>query len=158
MEKEPFAPRTEFVECEALSRMANTSVYDDLKKALEDFKSFLNTNKQPIHDAIGPLKSLVPQIGDLLTALIDLMSKLTAKVNQLDIGNIPGLAQVGEFTKDVQTLLQVVGTVLPDQSAAIGDVVGKAKVVEGLPSLGAVKQDILSLINDVTGTLQFINS
>jgi hypothetical protein len=138
--------------------MANTSVYDDLKKALQDFKSFLNTNKQPIHDAIGPLKSLVPQIADLLTALIDLMGKLADKVNQLDVGNLPGLAQVTQFTQDVQTLLQVVSTVLPDQSAAINDVVGKAKVVGGLPSLGTVKQDILGLINDVTGTLQFINS
>lgn len=138
--------------------MANTSVYDDLKKALQDFKSFLATNKQPIHDAIGPLKSLVPQIGDLLTALIDLMGKLADKVNQLDVGNIPGLAQVTEFTQDVQTLFQVVSTVMPDQSAAINDVIGKAKVVGGLPSLGTVKQDIIALINDVTGMLQFINS
>jgi len=138
--------------------MANTSIYDDLKKALQDFKSFLDTNKQPIHDAIGPLKSLVPQIGDLLNSLIDLMGKLAAKVNQLDVGNIPGLAQVSEFTQDVQTLLQVVSTILPDQSSAISDVVGKAKVVGGLPGLGTVKQDILGLINDVTGTLQFINS
>lgn len=138
--------------------MANTSIYDDLKKALQDFKSFLDTNKQPIHAAIGPLKSLVPQIGDLLTALIDLMGKLADKVNQLDVGNIPGLAQVSEFTQDVQTLLQVVNTILPDQSSTINDVVGKAKVVGGLPGLGAVKQDILGLINDVSGTLQFINS
>jgi hypothetical protein len=136
----------------------NTSIYDDLKKALQDFKSFLGTNKQPIHDAIGPLKSLVPQIGDLLTALIGLMGKLADKVNQLDVGNIPGLAQVSEFTQDVQTLLQVVSTILPDQSSTINDVVGKAKVVGGLPGLGTVKQDILGLINDVTGTLQFINS
>jgi hypothetical protein len=138
--------------------MPNTTIYDDLKKALQDFSAFLGANKQVIHDAIGPIKALVPAIGDLLTALIDLMSKLADKINQLDVGNIPGLAQVTEFTQDVQTLLGFVATILPDQSSTINDALGKAKVVGGLPGLGTVKQDIFGLINDVTATLKFIDS
>jgi len=92
--------------------MPEAKVYDDLKQVLQEFKDFLDTNKQSIRDAIGPLKSIVPQTGEALSALSGLLGSLTDKISGIDVGSIAE----------------------------------------------TIKQDIVTLLNDVTQTLQFINS
>lgn len=129
--------------------MADSNLFADLKKALQDFKDFLHNNVQTIKPAIQALKSLIPQIGDLIDKLISLMDQLKAEISKLDVSNIPGLSQVSTFTQGIKTLLTTAENLLPAEKAAIDDVLKVVDVVSGLPSLDAVKQDILQLIEDI---------
>jgi phage-related minor tail protein len=129
--------------------MADSNLYTDLKKALQDFKDFLHTNVQTIKPAIQALKSLIPQVGDLIDKLVGLMDQLKAEINKLDVSNIPGLSQVSTFTASIKTLLTTAENLLPDEKSAIDDVLKVVDVVSGLPSLDTVKQDILQLIEDI---------
>ncbi len=139
--------------------MPDTSnLYQDLKKALNDFKTFLDQNVATIKPAISALKSIVPQIGDLLDKLINLMGQLKTAIQKLNVSNIPGLSQVSQFTTAAKTLLQTAENLLPDQKSAIDDVLGVVGVVSGLPSLDQVKGDILTLIDGIIADLNSLKS
>lgn len=138
--------------------MATTNLYQDLKNALTDFKTFLDKNVATIKPAIQALKSIVPQVGDLVTKLIDLMNKLKAEVQNLNVSNVPGLSQLSTFTTAAQTLLQTAENLLPDQKSNIDDVLSVVSVISGLPSLDTVKQDILTLIDGIIGDLNSLNA
>jgi hypothetical protein len=133
--------------------MADSNLYADLKKALQDFKDFLHSNVATIKPAIQALKSLIPQIGDLLDKLISLMGQLKTEITNLDVSNIPGLSQVSAFTTGIKTLLTTAENLLPNQKPAIDDVLKVTDVVSGLPSLDTVKADILKLIDDIVTDL-----
>ena len=138
--------------------MAATNLYEDLKKALSDFKTFLDANVGTIKPAIQALKAMVPQVGTFLGKLIDLMNQLKAEVQKLDPGAIPGLDKVTTFTQSTKTLLQTAKSLMPDQAAAIDDVLAVADVVTGLPSLDQVKQEILGLIDAIIVHLNTLNA
>jgi flagellin-like hook-associated protein FlgL len=129
--------------------MATSNLYQDLKNALNDFKTFLDTNTDKIKQAIGPLKQLIPQIGDLISKLVDLMNKLKTEIQNLNVTNIPGLSQFSAFATAAQTLLTTAESLLPDQKTAIDDVLSVVNVAAGLPSLDSVKQDIVNLIDGI---------
>ena len=133
--------------------MADSNLYAHLKKALQDFEDFLHNNVATIKPAIQALKSLIPQIGDLLDKLISLMGQLKTEISSLDVGNIPGLSQVSTFTAGIKTLLTTAEKLLPKQEAAISEVLKVVDIVSGLPSLDAVKADILKLIDDIVADL-----
>jgi hypothetical protein len=138
--------------------MATPNLYQDLKKALTDFKTFLDTNVTKIKPAIQALKSIVPQIGDLVTKLVDLMNKLKTEIQNLNVANVPGLSQLAGFTSAAQTLLTTAESLLPDQKSSIDEVLSVVNVVGGLPSLDTVKQDILTLIDGIIADLNSLNS
>lgn len=138
--------------------MAQTSLYDDLKKALQDFKTFLDTNLPTIQPAIRALKSIVPQITELIDKLIGLMQKLKTEINNLNVSAIPGLSQVAAFTAGIKALLEVAKKLLPDVASDIDSVLSTADVVSGLPSLDQVKADILTLIDQIIGELNTLKS
>jgi hypothetical protein len=138
--------------------MATSNLYQDLKNALNDFKTFLDTNVTKIKPAIQALKSIVPQIGDLVSKLIDLMNKLKTEIQNLNVSNIPGLSQLSGFTTAAQTLLTTAENLLPDEKSSIDDVLSVVNVVSGLPSLDTVKQDILNLIDGIIGDLNSLNA
>lgn len=138
--------------------MPATNLYEDLKKALSEFKTFLDANVGTIKPAIQALKAMVPQVGTFLDKLIALMNQLKAEVQKLDPGAIPGLDQVTTFTQSTKTLLQTAKSLLPDQAAAIDDVLAVTDVVTGLPSLDQVKQEILDLIDAIIGHLNTLKS
>jgi hypothetical protein len=138
--------------------MAAPNLYQDLKNALTDFKTFLHTNAATIKPAIQALKAIVPQVGDLVTKLIDLMNKLKTEIQNLNVANVPGLSQLSTFTTAVQTLLQTSENLLPQDKVAIDDVLSVVSVVSGLPSLDTVKQDILALIDAIIGDLNSLNA
>src|SRR5712692_8645579 len=98
------------------------NLYQDLKDALQEFKTFLDTNVQTIKPAIQALISVIPQLGDLLTKLIDLMGKLKTEIQNLNVGNIPGLDKVSAFTNAVKVLLQTAENLLPKEKSAIDEV------------------------------------
>jgi hypothetical protein len=138
--------------------MADSNLYADLKKALQDFEDFLHTNVQTIKPAIQALKSLIPQIGDLIDKLISLMGQLKTEITNLDVSNIPGLSQVSTFTTGIKTLLTTAENLLPAEKPAIDDVLKVVDVVSGLPSLDTVKADILKLIDDIVADLNSLKS
>ncbi len=138
--------------------MATSNLYQDLKNALTEFKTFLDTNTATIKPAIQALKSIVPQVGDLVTKLIDLMNSIKTEIQNLNVSNIPGLSQLSAFTNAAKTLLQVAESLVPDKKTQIDDVLSVVNVVSGLPSLDTVKQDILTLIDGIIGDLNALNS
>jgi phage-related protein len=130
--------------------MAATNLFQDLKKALQDFKDFLDQNVATIKPAVQALASLVPQITDLINKLIDLMNKLKTEISKLDVNAVPGLDKVSAFTTSTKTLLTTAKSLLPDEAATIDEVLSVADVVSSLPSLDQVKAEILALIDAIT--------
>lgn len=138
--------------------MAAPNLFEELKSALTDFKTFLDQNVGTIKPAINALASLIPQINELIDKLIDLMGRLKTEIQNLDVGNIPGLAQASEFTEKIKSLLTTTRNLLPEQAGTIDDVLGVANVVSGLPSLDAVKGEILSLLDAINAHLASLKS
>lgn len=130
-----------------------TNLYTDLKNALNDFKTFLDTNTATIKPAIQALESVVPQISDLVSKLVDLMGKMKTEIQNLDVSAVPGLDQVSKFTNAITTVLTTAKNLLPGEATAIQDVLDVTNVVTGLPSLDTVKKDILALIDGIIADL-----
>ena len=134
--------------------MAEKSLYEDLKDALDDFKKFLDDNVGTIKPAITALASIIPKIIDLLDLLIELMGKIKTEIENLDVSSIPGLSEVSSFTDNIKTLLDTSRDLLPDDAKGTADdVLEVVNVVSGLPSLDEVKAEILSLIDAIVAHL-----
>lgn len=138
--------------------MAEPNLFQELKDALTEFKTFLDTNVPVIKPAIQALKSIIPQIGDLLDKLIDLMGKLKTAIQNLNVGAIPGLDKVTAFTQGVTTLLQTAKNLLPNEARTIDDVLAVANVAGSLPSVDQLKAEILSLIDAIVVDLNSLKS
>lgn len=138
--------------------MPQSNLYQDLKNALENFKGFLDANSAIIKPAIMALKSIIPQVSDLLDKLVDLMGKLKTEIQSLNVGAIPGLAQVSVFTEEVKTVLQTAENLLPNDKGEIDGVLGVSDVIGGLPGLDQVKRDILTLIDAIIVDLNQLKS
>ena len=133
--------------------MAEKNLFEQLKDVLQDFKDFLDANVPTIKPAIQALASLIPQIVDLLNLLIGLMNDLKTEVQNLDVSGIPGLAQASQFTEKVVTFLDAAKNLLPDQAGTIDEIRSVANVVTGLPSLDAVKAEVIALIDAISAHL-----
>jgi methyl-accepting chemotaxis protein len=135
-----------------------SNLYQELKDALQEFKDFLDTNVPVIKPAIQALSSMIPQITELLDKLIGLMGDLRNEINNLNVGAIQGLDKVSQFTASVKTLLETSKNLLPNEAGTIDDVLAVVNVVTGLPTLDAVKADILTLIDQIVGHLNSLKS
>jgi phage-related protein len=134
--------------------MPAQNLFDELKAALTSFKQFLDTNVATIKPAIKALESIVPQITELITKLIDLMGKLKTEINNLNPGAVgEGLGKVTEFTNATKALLTTAKDLLPDEASTIDDVLSVVNVVSALPSLDAVKAEIIALIDAIVADL-----
>lgn len=133
--------------------MAAQNLFDELKQALTTFKDFLHNNVDVIKPAIQALKSLVPQVGELIGKLIDLMGKLKTEINNLNPNAVPGLDKVSEFTTGVTSLLTTAKNLLPSEAGAIDEVFAVTDVVSSLPSLDAVKAEIIALLDAIIADL-----
>jgi phage-related protein len=129
--------------------MAEKNLFDQLKDVLQDFKTFLDSNVPTIKPAIQAIASLIPQVTELIDKLVGLMNSLKTEINKLDVNAIPGLAEASNFTSKIKTLLDAAENLLPDQKSTIDDVRSVADVVTGLPSLDAVKAEIIALIDAI---------
>ncbi len=138
--------------------MAEKNLFEELKDVLQDFKDFLDANVPTIKPAIQALASLIPQVTELIDKLVDLMNKLKTEVQNLDVSSIPGLAEASEFTTKVKSFLEAAKNLLPDEADTIDDVLGVADVVTGLPSLDAVKTEILALIDAIVAHLNSLKA
>ncbi len=133
--------------------MAAQNLFDELKAALTTFKDFLHTNVGVIKPAVQALKEIVPQVGELIGKLIDLMGKLKTEINNLNPNVVPGLDKVSEFTTGVTTLLTTAKNLLPNEAGAIDEVLAVTDVVSSLPSLDAVKAEIIALLDAIIADL-----
>jgi phage-related minor tail protein len=136
--------------------MADKNLFKELEDALTEFESLLKTNAPLIKTAVGTIAALFPQIKDLIKKLIELMGKLEAAIDKLDVKNIPGIEEVSKFTTQITTVLTTAKGLLPAEAAAIDEVLAVADVVTGLPSLEAVKADIKKLLESITTLLKSI--
>jgi hypothetical protein len=136
------------------------SIYKDLQTALQQFEGFLKTNVPLIKPAVKPIDAaLSGRLTELLTKLIDLLNKIKDEIAKINVGVIPGLAQVTQFSTAVKTLLETSKNLLPSEAGTINDVLGAVNVVGGLPALGtSIKDDINKLINDIIGELNNLKS
>ncbi|PKH00458.1 hypothetical protein [Paraglaciecola sp. MB-3u-78] len=139
--------------------MADTNLFEELKDVLQDFKDFLDENISVIQPAMVALKAIIPdQINDLLSKLIDLINKLKAEIENLDVSTIPGLAEASEFTEKIKAFLEAAKNLLPESSDEINDVLSVADVVTSLPSLDEIKTEIIALLDAIIGHLNTLNS
>jgi hypothetical protein len=129
--------------------MPADNLFEQLKEVLADFKSFLDSTVPTIKPAIQAIASLIPQVLELVDLLIDLLGKLRTEISNLDVSAIPGLSEVAEFTAKVTTLLEAAEKLLPDEADSIRQIGDVADVVTGLPSLEAVKGEILTLLDAI---------
>lgn len=131
------------------------NLYQDLKKALDDFKKFLDDHAGEIKPAIKPLNQLLDgRVFLLLDQLIDLLTRLRAEIDKLDINNIGPLDKVTEFTAAVKTLLETSKNLLPNEAGTINEVLGAVDVVGSLPSINEVKDQILSTLDAIIAHLR----
>lgn len=138
--------------------MAEPNLFEELKAVLADFKAFLDDNVATIKPAIQAIASLVPQVNELIDLLVDLLTKLKTELNNLDVGAIPGLGEVAEFTGKIPAFLDAAKKILPDEAASIDSIADVASVVTGLPSVEAVKAELLSLIDAITAHLNSLKA
>ena len=129
--------------------MADKTLFEELKDELTDFKTFLHDNVPTIKPAIQAIAALVPQVNDLIDLLTGLMDKLRTAINNLDVSQIPGLGEVSQFTGKLPALLDAAKKLLPDETASIDSISDVANVETGLPSVGDVKTELLSLIDAI---------
>ncbi len=133
--------------------MAEPNLFEQLKEVLAEFKSFLDDNVATIKPAIQAIAALVPQITELIDLLVDLLAKLKTELQNLDVGAIPGLGEVAEFTAMIPTFLEAAKKILPSEASSIDSIADVASVVTGLPSVDAVKAELISLIDAITAHL-----
>jgi hypothetical protein len=130
------------------------NLYQDLKKALDDFKKFLDDHAGEIKPVIGPLDKLLNgRVFELLDKLVDLLTRLKGEINNLNLSNLGGtpgvLNKVTDFTNAVKTLLETSKNLLPNEAGTIDEVLNIVQVVGGLPSVDAVKKDITDAIDAI---------
>ncbi|MEP7765546.1 hypothetical protein [Sanguibacter sp. 25GB23B1] len=130
--------------------MAEPNLFEQLKTVLAEFKTFLDDNVATIRPAIQAIAALVPQVTELIDLLTDLLAKLKTELNNLDVGAIPGLGEVAEFTAMIPTFLDAAKKILPDEAASIDSIADVASVVTGLPSVDAVKAELIALIDAIS--------
>lgn len=135
------------------------NLFEDLKEVLQEFKDFLDDKVAVIKPAITALRSIIPdQIDGLLDKLIELMGKLKAEVQKLDVSAIPGLAEAAEFTGQVKGFVDAAKALLPDNADDFDAVSDIADVVSGLPSIDDVKAEIIALIDAIVGHLNSLKA
>lgn len=137
---------------------APTNLFQELKDVLQEFKSFLDTNVPVIKPAMQALSGIIPQITELIDKLVELMGKLKAEIQRLDVGNIPGLSQASQFTQQVTSFLEAARTLLPNETSSINEVMEVASVVGSLPSLDQLKSEILQLVDAITAHLNSLKA
>ena len=138
--------------------MAATDIFQDLKDVLQEFKDFLDANVAIIKPAMKALASLMPQVVELINVLAKLLDQIKTEVQDLEVSSIPGLAGVSEFTGKISGLVEVAEPLLPDDlDHEVDQVLEVAAVVSSLPSLDAIRHEIIALIDAVTAHLNSLS-
>lgn len=134
------------------------TIYEELRDVLKDFKDFLDDSTATIKPLIQQLASMVPQVNDLIDEPIDLMKALKTEIQKIDVGPLGNLDTVIEFAGKISGFLDSAKTLLPDRAVEIDRVVAAAEVVSGVPSIGQVKTEIITLLDAIVADLTSLKS
>lgn len=137
--------------------MAETNLFEEMKDALEDFKSFLDQNIGTIRPAVQAIAAMIPEVNDFIDQLAGVLDQLKTKINELNT-NIPGLTEATEFTGKVTSFLETAKSLVPDAASEIDAVLETASVVTSLPSLDQVKTEILNLLDAIIAHVNSLKS
>lgn len=134
------------------------NLYQELKTALQQLKDFLVANAAKIKPAVGPVNTATGgKLFELIDQLVKLLNELKTKINNLNVGSLPGLTEVSNMVKAVKAVLDVSKNLLDDDTT-VDKALAIVNVVAGLPTLDSVKADIITLINDIIGQLNGLKS
>lgn len=122
------------------------NVFEELNNALQEFKTFLDTNVTKIQPAIQLIAGLIPEINTMINQVIALLKELETEINKLDPSAIPGLDEVTSMAERTTRTLAAARDIIPSQSGTIDEVTSIARKVGGLSALGDVKQEILDCL------------
>ena len=138
--------------------MADTNVYQDVHNALKDFNDFLTSNKAAIKATVATLAVAVPQIGDVITALVGLMGKIRKAVVDVDLSAVPPvLTDIKTMTTKATAVFTAAKALIPDSQSDIDKILDGIKVVDGVAALTAeLKGLILGEIDEIVATLNFV--
>jgi hypothetical protein len=135
-----------------------TNLFEDLKKALNDLKVFLDENTAKIKPVVKPLDEMTKgKVIELINKLIDLMTKLKAEIDKLS-SQVPGLQDFTKFTQNVKGLLDASKALMPGEANTIKEIEDVASVVIGLPSVDKLKAEINGLIDDIIKNLNALKA
>jgi phage-related protein len=138
--------------------MAATSVFEDLKKALNDLNAFLDANVGTVKPVVKPLNDMTGgKVTELIDKLIDLLNDMKTEIDKLS-GQIPGLSEFTKFTQSVKGLLDASKALLPGEAGTIKEIEDVANVVIGLPSIDTLKASIKELIDKIVAHLKNLKS
>ena len=138
--------------------MAAYNLFQKLRRILQNYKDFLDANVPTLKPALQALSPLIHQISDAIDTLIDLMSELKAIIQNLDVGPIPGLAAVSSFAEKTEAVLQTSRCLLLGQRSEIASVICTSDILESLPHLEEIREEIIALIDAIIAHLNSLKS
>ena len=138
--------------------MAAHDLFQKLLRTLQNYKDFLDENVATLKPGFQALSTLIPQISGMIDTLIDLMSELKAIIQNLDVGPIPGLAAVSSFAEKTEAVLQTSRCLLLGQRSEIASVICTSDILESLPHLEEVREEIIALIDAIIAHLNSLKS
>lgn len=140
--------------------MAAPNLFDELKDALTNFKTFLHDNLTIIKPVIIALQPLVPKITELIDQLIDLLGKLSVEIDKLDTSSVTDkLDTAAKFTNAVKVLLETAKPLLSDaDKPAVDQALEVVSIVNSLPSIQGVKDALKGLIDDIVTDLKLLKA
>ena len=135
--------------------MADENLYEELKDALKEFKTFLDLKADIIRPAIQALIAQIKKLGEVIDLLVELMNDIKSEIEALDLGGLEDLlGDVSEFTKQVSNFLDAAADLLPEGSGdTVGDIRSALNVAGSLPSFDQVKGEITKLVDDIVKIL-----
>lgn len=137
--------------------MAGT-IYDELRDALAEFKTFLQAQAATVGPAIKLLAAVVPQINDLIAKPIALLELLKVEIDKIS-NLVPAEATAAlEYAQKLKGFVQALQAILPGEDGTINDVSNVADIIAGLPTLGNLKAELDALITDIIGLLRGMQS
>src|SRR5688572_20624792 len=135
------------------------NLFEELKSTLQEFKDFLDEQVGTIKPVIDALREIFPdQVGELLSTLIQLMTKLKTEVENIDLTGLDNLDKVSAFAGNVTSLVNTARALLPNASAQLDAVASAAAVIGSLPSVADIKGEIITLIDAILGHLNTLNT
>ena len=114
--------------------MADKTIYDELRDVLKDFRDFLQAKIDDIKPPIQALAQAVSQVNDLIDMPIQLLAKLKAEIQSIDLGALDNIDDALAFAGKVKGFLESAKALLPNEAADIDRAINAANVVAGLPS------------------------
>lgn len=132
--------------------MAIENIFQTLDTALKDFRQFLDNDAvvNNIKAALDQIKTFVPQVGEVLGTIVNLLEDLKTELAKFDLSNIDDLESVLSFAEKATDVLQATKAILPDATDTIDDVV---QAVEVAGSLDELTDELRQSINESIDTI-----